>query len=128
MTKTPETLSDLVPQDVRILRRGIPFDKFRASIDEFKLPKELVFRDGASFLTPAQQDIIEGVIEGDMNKEIAQKRRMSLQTVKNQITKIGNRLREDGYDIPYGTGGEVRLNITLTLLRMEELELRDPIS
>lgn len=127
MAKTPETLFDLVPQDVRIVRRGTHDIAFRALIEEFKLPKELVFRERSSFLTLAEQDIIEGVINGESNKQIALNRRMSLQTVKNQITTIGNRLREEGYEITSSTG-EVRLNIVLTLLRMEELELRDSIS
>lgn len=127
MPKTPETLSDLVPQDVRIIRRGTHDVTFRALIEEFKLPKELVFREGSSFLTPAEQDIIQGVMDGESNKQIAQNRRMSLQTVKNQITTIGNRLRKEGYEITSSTG-EVRLNIVLTLLRMKELELRNPMS
>lgn len=125
MAKTPETISYLVPQEFRVIRKGI-FEDIRVSIDEFKLPKELVFRDDASFLSPAEQDIIQGVIEGDSNKQIALKRKMSLQTVKNQITNIANRLREEGSNIPYRTGGGVRLNIILALLRMKELELRDP--
>lgn len=125
MAKTPETLSDLVSQDVRIIRRGVQNVAFSVSIDEFKLPKDIVFRDGASFLTPAEKDVIQRVIQGDLTEQIAHRRGTSLQTVKHQLANVGNRLRDEGYDIPSGCS---RVNIIVTLLQMKELELRNPMS
>ncbi|MCH7640843.1 helix-turn-helix transcriptional regulator [Patescibacteria group bacterium] len=127
MGKSREIVFDFVPQGIKIDGKGTWTDHFRVRIpDEFKPPKELVFRDDASLLTPAQKDIFQGVIDGGTNRQIAFKLNISHKTVKNHITKIGRQLRNEGFDIPKSSGGVVRRTAILALLQSGELELRDP--
>lgn len=126
MERYQEILFENVPQETIGLGTGRWADKSRVRIlNEYIPPKDLRFREDASLLTPTQQVVVEGVVGGYQNKQIAYKNNISVETVKSHMYNIAECLRTEGYNIP-NTRSQVRLNIILALLHAGELELRDP--
>lgn len=115
------------PLKIQVKGSGLPKDPIRVRVpDEYKPPKELVFRSDASLLTSAQVDIMIGVLEGNSNKEIAYIRNIAPSTVKNHITEIRLKLEQKGYTFPNVTAIPIKNRLIIALLQEGELELRDP--
>lgn len=127
MATLPEIIFDIVPQEFEVVGRGFKKDPLRAKMPtESGHPKEIVFRGDASSLSPIEQSIIQGIIDGHSYEDIALKTDHAYGSVKNIVSGIGKRLRAEGFNIPSGPN-DVITNVVLTLLQTGELELKDPV-
>ncbi len=128
MARNHEIIFELVPQEWVEYKTKSGHETFAISFpDEYKPPKDLVFREDASLLTQTQQVTMEGVIEGYQTKQIANQRNLAHQTVKHHVRNAAKRLRGSGYDIPKDSPSEFKINIILALLHSGDLELRDSV-
>jgi len=114
----PEILYDLVSQEFFPLELGE--NRIGIRINEYGSPKILAFRKEASLLTVRQQEIVNEVIAGKSDKEIARDLGISPYTVNHHANNILERLRDVGF---LTIGG--KLQVIGLLLQIGELEIRD---
>ncbi len=123
MANSPENRNRFISQPREEVKGKTSRDPIKVRVPgEFIPPKSLVFREDASFLDPKDKGIMQCLIDGKSNDQIALRRKMANSTVKNRLAKVRKRLRDDGFVIPPESP---RINIILALVDSGELELRD---
>ncbi len=122
MTHSPENRTNFISQQFEEIKGKTSRDPIKVRVPgEFVPPKSLVLREDSTFLDTKDKGVIQGVIDGKSNRQIAQRRDTSHGSVKSRLAKVGRQLRSEGFEIPNGNN---RVNIILALIENGDLELR----